>query len=424
MRMCDVSARCRSAAAAARRHVITARGGERRAGGGGSGGTQRFTPPERLLSVVPGAEQGRKDTVYTLRLSTGLQRGSALTDPTGGVLVCLVGADGSALLHRVSRLNDPDITEQEVRDICASIDDKDAGANCAVALHQAASRRQAGAGPRLRFQEGAVDEVSFRAPELGPLSALLVGPEGGCWVCEEVDVSSSRTGHTDRFVCREALGEGGREAAGYLRPVPPGAVVYGSGDSSVIVTKEQAAALYRLNMEQYTSLKGQLLAATAVLVGLGSALAYAAGGRDLALPFALGGVSGMLYQYMLQAAADSVGTGGTPNSYAAETASSGLALRLSLVNPGVRIGLAAGSFLGIVLLLQGLSGSGEEAASAPQLFQVQQIAAALVGFLCYKAAVVGVAIIPPPLDDERSLLAQADAGGNGSGRARGDGPRD
>jgi hypothetical protein len=190
------------------------------------------------------------------------------------------------------------------------------------------------------------------------------------------------------------------------------------------VVQEQAAALYRLNMEQYTSLKGQLLAATAVLVGLGSALAYAAGGRDLALPFALGGASGMLYQYMLQAAADSVGTGGTPNSYAAETASSGLALRLSLVNPGVRIGLAAGSFLGIVLLLQGLSGSGEEAASAPQLFQVQQIAAALVGFLCYKAAVVGVAIIPPPLDDERSLLAQADAGGNGSGRARGDGPRD
>lgn len=54
-----------------------------------------------------------------------------------------------------------------------------------------------------------------------------------------------------------------------------------------------------------------------------------------------------------------------------------------------------------------------QAASAPQLFQVQQIAAALVGFLCYKAAVVGVAIIPPPMDDERSLLAQADAGGNG-----------
>lgn len=143
MRVCDVSVSWRSAAAP-RRHVITARGGERRGGSGGAG-TQRFTPPERLLSAAPGAEQvgtlvsvvlpcwraccgvnsracrlgasvhaadahclpppafvstpcaftlrcqGRKDTVYTLRLSTGLQRGAALTDPTGGVLVVRLG---------------------------------------------------------------------------------------------------------------------------------------------------------------------------------------------------------------------------------------------------------------------------------------------------------------------------------------------
>ncbi len=62
----------------------------------------------------------------------------------------------------------------------------------------------------------------------------------------------------------------------------------------------QAAQLYRLNMTQYRQLKAQLVAATAVLVGLGSGMAYAAGGRDLALPFALGGASGVLYQYMLQ----------------------------------------------------------------------------------------------------------------------------
>lgn len=168
-----------------------------------------------------------------------------------------------------------------------------------------------------------------------------------------------------RFVCREALGEGGREAAAYLRPVPPGSLVYGSGDSAVVVTKAsvgdseqasridcppcqlvqlrrltcmqaelppvslsrgrpvrvtaatthhlhthtrpppptpqaQAAQLYRMNMAQYRQLKAQLVAATAVLVGLGSGMAYAAGGRDLALPFALGGASGVLYQYMLQ----------------------------------------------------------------------------------------------------------------------------
>ena len=43
-----------------------------------------------------------------------------------------------------------------------------------------------------------MDEVSFASPELGPLAALLVGPEAGRWLCDEVDVSSSRTGHTDR----------------------------------------------------------------------------------------------------------------------------------------------------------------------------------------------------------------------------------
>ncbi len=80
--------------------------------------------------------------------------------------------------------------------------------------------------------------------------------------------------------------------------------MYGSGDSAVVVTKERAAQLYSLNMQQYAEMKGQLIAATAVLVGLGSALAYAAGGRDLALPFALGGTSGMLYQYMLQVQVD------------------------------------------------------------------------------------------------------------------------
>lgn len=40
-----------------------------------------------------------------------------------------------------------------------------------------------------------------------------------------------------RFVCRAALGEGGEQPAAYLKPVPPGAVVYGSGDAAVVVSK-------------------------------------------------------------------------------------------------------------------------------------------------------------------------------------------
>ncbi len=58
------------------------------------------------------------------------------------------------------------------------------------------------------------------------------------------------------------------------------------------------------------------------------------------------------------------------------------------------------------------------AASGLETFQLQQIAASLLGFLCYKAALVGVAIIPPPVGGETGLL-QADAGrGTGGSRPR------
>jgi hypothetical protein len=48
------------------------------------------------------------------------------------------------------------------------------------------------------LQEGSVDEVSFMAPDLGSLAAILVAPEGGSWVCDEVDVFSSRSKQMDR----------------------------------------------------------------------------------------------------------------------------------------------------------------------------------------------------------------------------------
>ncbi len=41
-------------------------------------------------------------------------------------------------------------------------------------------------------------QVCFLGPELGPLESLLVAPEGGDWYLEEANVSSSRTGHSDR----------------------------------------------------------------------------------------------------------------------------------------------------------------------------------------------------------------------------------
>ena len=83
--------------------------------------------------------------------------------------------------------------------------DYSSGANCFIAIdgidRQSGQRGNTNSGPaptKHRFLEGGVDEVSFLGPELGPLRALLVGPEAGRWYCDEVDVYSSRTGHTDR----------------------------------------------------------------------------------------------------------------------------------------------------------------------------------------------------------------------------------
>ena len=80
--------------------------------------------------------------------------------------------------------------------------------------------------PSLKFS------VPGAAAELGPLASLMLAPEEGSWGVDEVTVSSSRTGHTDRFVCKEPLG-----ALGFLSPVPPGAVVYGSGETAVVLTR-------------------------------------------------------------------------------------------------------------------------------------------------------------------------------------------
>lgn len=40
-----------------------------------------------------------------------------------------------------------------------------------------------------------------------------------------------------RFVCRRLLGGRKGEGAAYLTPVPAGAVVYGTGEAAVILTK-------------------------------------------------------------------------------------------------------------------------------------------------------------------------------------------
>ncbi|MEW5299011.1 MAG: hypothetical protein WDW36_002068 [Sanguina aurantia] len=158
---------------------------------------------------------------------------------------------------------------------------------------------------RRRFQQGGVDECSILGPELGPLSILLVGTESGSWGLSEVTVVSSRTQHSDRFVCQQMLGRGSDHAV-YLTPVPPGLVVYGSGSSAVIVTKETAETMRLHSVQVYENNKIRVLGVTAALTLAGTTFAACSGGAAAALPFAIGGGTGVLYQWLLQQGVDSM----------------------------------------------------------------------------------------------------------------------
>ena len=68
-------------------------------------------------------------------------------------------------------------------------------------------------------------------------SGVLVGPEQGSWQLEEASITNSREHLTQQFICRDVLGRGDSPGAAYMTPVPPGTVVYGSGDQAVLLTR-------------------------------------------------------------------------------------------------------------------------------------------------------------------------------------------
>lgn len=57
----------------------------------------------------------------------------------------------------------------------------------------------------LMLMQLTAEQVCFLGPELGPLESLLIAPEGGDWYLEEANVSSSRTGHSDRYAIRQSV---------------------------------------------------------------------------------------------------------------------------------------------------------------------------------------------------------------------------
>jgi hypothetical protein len=74
-----------------------------------------------LQAGTSGRSTSSSSTVYTLRVRTSWDRGSALSEPLSGIHVCLVGKNGSAVLHRIPPVNDPADRWNMMRDICSSV---------------------------------------------------------------------------------------------------------------------------------------------------------------------------------------------------------------------------------------------------------------------------------------------------------------
>jgi len=255
-------------------------------------------------------------TAYSIRLHTGHGRGAALSEPLSGVNVCLMGPDGFAIQHRISPVNDPLATASYFDNLCQVVDDS-VGADCRAAnkariskgwggrakTSKVAAKAQAPA-PQPRFLQGRVDEVMFLAPELGPLAGVLVGIEQGTWMLDEMTVSSSRTQHVDRFVCRRLLGGQPGLGAAFLTPVPLKRI---KRDAT---KKDQTATV---SVEEDEGRKKQALYNTAVLTAGGSLVAGLVAGLHGALSFFLGGTAGLVYHWLLQQGVDAEGAEKNPS---------------------------------------------------------------------------------------------------------------
>jgi len=295
----------------------------------------------------------------------------------------------------------------------------------------------------VRFQRGAVDEVSFAGPALRALASLAACPEAGTWQVEEATVTaapvppktaggaaappSPSTPPTPptRFLLGAARA-GDPAAASLAPPVPPGTVIVGSGDAAAALTPAQAAALREVGLAEYGGLKGRALAATAALVGGGALFLLAAagpggGGQDGLGPLAAwagGGAAGLAYGWALQAGVDSVGGGGGGGGGPARGGAPpalqpapSLPARL-LGSPPARIALVAGLGLAALGATTGGGGGGGSASvvgvaasatTTPAPALLRQLLTAAAGFSMYKVGLV-------------ATVAAADARGAGPTR--------
>jgi len=162
--------------------------------------------------------------------------------------------------------------------------------------------------PMRRFLQGSVDEVSFAGQEVGKLAALLVAPRAGTWEVEEVTVSSSRSMESQRFVCRRRLGSDRRADADAVQLLPVGADVVLYGDRQL--SREQADRVRADSLSEYQTRKASQALANGLLVAGGSVATLALGGARAALPYAVGGLEGMVYFWLLSKQVEGITSAG------------------------------------------------------------------------------------------------------------------
>lgn len=189
------------------------------------------------------------------------------------------------------------------------------------------------------------------------VQAILVGPECGAWKLTEVVVSNSRLALTQNFVCRQHLGTKWGKGAALIPAVPPGAVVYGSGDTAILLSavrsvfetihivscpaiamcihscvfwhhtapclspsflyffslfaqhiclQRDAERMRKASMQQYGDLKQRIFNFTSILVTTGLFVAAFTGGAEAAEAFALGGMMAFIYQVALNGSVDNL----------------------------------------------------------------------------------------------------------------------
>ena len=318
-------------------------------------------------------------------METAGARGSGLSQPGAGVMLCIIGERGCHLMRLEGHEPLPGTLLDDIGSLRSS-------------AHGVSDCSGPGVGPRrLRFQVGDADEIEVFGPDVGALKGLWVAPEAGEWGVEAVTLqSSARPDEAARFESDPGLvlGARGEPTAVELLPRAP----------REPADPEAVAAARAAGLAEWRALKIRALLGTGALaaVAVGGGLLW--GGEADALAIAAGGVAGLAYLWLLEAGVDAVG-GPSEAGDGAEGADPEGALSRAAGSPVIRAALVATAALSAATNLAGgalSEGGGLPAEDARLLIE------GAGGFLCYKFGVLLAGASPKFASEESASASNTD----------------